>query len=148
MSKDDDRAVLIWREIPDLNPSPTNLLTSKLEHQIQLQWRRNNNKIKGVTLSVSVNAGSSNFGCVSMAAGDKQGGDDIDFAPTTAQLLKYPLAIVALIPKSVSLFAAGAVAGAVAKSFTAPLDRVKLLMQVHFVFLVLIALFFTYVFNS
>ena len=100
-----------------------------------------------MTLSVSVNAGSTNFSCVSMAAGDKQGRDDIDFAPTTAQLLKYPLAIVALIPKSVSLFAAGAVAGAVAKSFTAPLDRVKLLMQVHFVFLVLIAIFFTSVFN-
>ncbi|KAK1365505.1 Thylakoid ADP,ATP carrier protein, chloroplastic [Heracleum sosnowskyi] len=72
---------------------------------------------------------SSNFACVSMAADEDK--HDIDFAPTTAQFLKHPLAIVALVPKGVSLFAAGAVAGAVAKSITAPLDRVKLLMQTH-----------------
>lgn len=63
-----------------------------------------------------------------MAAEDKH---KINFLPTSAQFLKHPLAIVALVPKGVSLFAAGAVAGAVAKSITAPLDRVKLLMQTH-----------------
>lgn len=76
-----------------------------------------------------------------MAAEDNKH-DDIDFAPTSAQFLKHPLAIVSLLPKGVSLFAAGAVAGAVAKSITAPLDRVKLLMQVpnSFPFLILILL--------
>ncbi|KAM3348994.1 hypothetical protein ACQJBY_022269 [Aegilops geniculata] len=51
--------------------------------------------------------------------------------PPVAQLLKHPLALLALVPSSVALFAAGAGAGAVAKTVTAPLDRVKLLMQTH-----------------
>lgn len=118
-----DRAVLIWREIPDLNQTQT--LISSSSHT-------NTNLIKPVCLSVNVNVCSSNYACVSMAANDKH--DDVVFAPTAAQFIKYPLAIVALVPKGVSLFAAGAVAGAVAKSFTAPLDRVKILMQAHFLY--------------
>ncbi|EAY73413.1 hypothetical protein OsI_01296 [Oryza sativa Indica Group] len=39
--------------------------------------------------------------------------------------------MLALVPNAVALFAAGAAAGAVAKTITAPLDRVKLLMQTH-----------------
>eukprot|EP00897_Mesotaenium_endlicherianum_P005713 jgi/Mesen1/516/ME000104S10607 len=50
--------------------------------------------------------------------------------PTAAQFLKHPVALFHFVPKDGALFVAGAVAGAVAKSITAPLDRVKLQMQV------------------
>ncbi|BAA92520.1 putative peroxisomal Ca-dependent solute carrier [Oryza sativa Japonica Group] len=51
--------------------------------------------------------------------------------PAAGVLVRHPLAMLALVPNAVALFAAGAAAGAVAKTITAPLDRVKLLMQTH-----------------
>ncbi|BDA48379.1 probable envelope ADP,ATP carrier protein, chloroplastic [Coccomyxa sp. Obi] len=44
-------------------------------------------------------------------------------------LVRRPVAAIALVPKPALLFAAGAVAGALGKTLTAPLDRVKLLLQ-------------------
>ncbi|ESR42608.1 hypothetical protein CICLE_v10011924mg [Citrus x clementina] len=54
-----------------------------------------------------------------------------EFEPTPAQLLKHPLAILGYVPRDAAIFVAGAISGAAAKSVTAPLDRVKLLLQTH-----------------
>ncbi|KAI3771181.1 hypothetical protein L6452_02340 [Arctium lappa] len=96
---------LIWKDIPGLQP---------LKHQ--------ENSHGGTAVGV--------FACVSMPE-KKRVATTIQFTPTTEQLLKHPLAVVALVPKQASLFAAGAVAGATAKTVTAPLDRIKLIMQTH-----------------
>ena len=44
-------------------------------------------------------------------------------------LSNRPLALLALIPRPAVLFTAGALSGAIGKTITAPLDRVKLLLQ-------------------
>ncbi|KAL3138930.1 hypothetical protein ABBQ32_005745 [Trebouxia sp. C0010 RCD-2024] len=44
-------------------------------------------------------------------------------------LSKRPIALLSLVPRPAVLFTAGAVSGAIGKTLTAPLDRVKLLLQ-------------------
>ncbi|CAH1424834.1 unnamed protein product [Lactuca virosa] len=61
-----------------------------------------------------------------------RGAATIECTPKAPQLMKHPLAIVALVPKEAAVFAAGAVAGAAAKIVTAPFHRIKLIMQVKY----------------
>ncbi|KAG2587868.1 probable envelope ADP,ATP carrier protein, chloroplastic [Panicum virgatum] len=66
------------------------------------------------------------------AGGEEAGGEkERRRLPPAAQLVRHPLALLALVPRGAALFAAGAAAGAAAKTVTAPLDRVKILMQTH-----------------
>ncbi|KZV39614.1 thylakoid ADP,ATP carrier protein, chloroplastic [Dorcoceras hygrometricum] len=104
----DSGTKLVWRSIPGLDPN------SCTERE---QWK------DGRFTGVSTN----NFACIS--AVEKR--VEKEFSPSLSQLLNHPLAMVALVPRDAALFAAGAVAGSASKTVTAPLDRIKLLMQTH-----------------
>ncbi|XP_044485559.1 probable envelope ADP,ATP carrier protein, chloroplastic [Mangifera indica] len=68
-----------------------------------------------------------NFSCLAVAEKRRQ----TEFQPAPAQLAKFPLVLLAYVSRDAAIFAAGAIAGAAAKIVTAPLDRIKMLMQTH-----------------
>ncbi|GAA0185778.1 mitochondrial carrier protein [Lithospermum erythrorhizon] len=120
-----NQVTIVSREIPglELSTSNDNVNNRVTKHE---EW-----ETKWLTSSSSWMTTSSGNACNFASLSMVERSADSQFLPTSAQLLKHPLAIVALVPKDAALFAAGAIAGAAAKSVTAPLDRIKLLMQTH-----------------
>ncbi|TYJ40129.1 hypothetical protein E1A91_A04G118000v1 [Gossypium mustelinum] len=101
-TKSRSKAIIRFQSIQDLSP----LETTRLDDPLYLNARLCYN------LSDSRGTARNYFACLSISEKREQ---QRGFEPTPVQLLNHPLAALSYVPKDAAIFAAGAVAGAVAK---------------------------------